>query len=324
MPMAPEGDGAIELSFSSSVVAELLFLMKTSRRERQQPQLPGVPVLEDELADRVSSFWEGDLPYWELLVLAHEAGALTGPLVASEISSRLGPACDSVEVSQPLRSEPKEDRAVIRSRLATLRSDKRLRRRYLRLVGEVWATYEDDWTRRLLPVITRAVDTCSARASRGETAPWQGLVKSSDTSDKILDAGWARARESRRGLVAICAYGGSLVIDLPGEQFFAMSLSERAIVDRTRTIDLARRLRAIADPTRMALVELVALAPRTIGELAIELGVSQPTVSNHVKILRDSGLIRAAGGAGGGRRLEVDREELQRLFGSVAEVVGGL
>ena len=54
---------------------------------------------------------------------------------------------------------------------------------------------------------------------------------------------------------------------------------------------------ALGDPTRRAIFERLAERPRAVGELAGELPVSRPAVSQHLKVLRDAGLVvdRAAG-----------------------------
>jgi len=48
---------------------------------------------------------------------------------------------------------------------------------------------------------------------------------------------------------------------------------------------------ALGDPTRRAIFERVALRPRSVGALAAELPVSRPAVSQHLKILKDAGLV---------------------------------
>jgi DNA-binding transcriptional ArsR family regulator len=54
---------------------------------------------------------------------------------------------------------------------------------------------------------------------------------------------------------------------------------------------------ALGDPTRRAIFELLADRPRAVGELAAELPVSRPAVSQHLKVLKEAGLVadRAAG-----------------------------
>jgi DNA-binding transcriptional ArsR family regulator len=48
---------------------------------------------------------------------------------------------------------------------------------------------------------------------------------------------------------------------------------------------------ALADPTRRAVFERVANRPRSVGALAAELPVSRPAVSQHLKVLKDAGLV---------------------------------
>lgn len=54
---------------------------------------------------------------------------------------------------------------------------------------------------------------------------------------------------------------------------------------------------ALGDPTRRAIVARLADRPRSVGELAAELPVSRPAVSQALKVLKDAGLVseRAAG-----------------------------
>src|ERR671937_1700145 len=48
---------------------------------------------------------------------------------------------------------------------------------------------------------------------------------------------------------------------------------------------------ALGDPTRQAIVERLAGGPLAVGELAGELPVSRPAVSQHLKVLKDAGLV---------------------------------
>ena len=50
-------------------------------------------------------------------------------------------------------------------------------------------------------------------------------------------------------------------------------------------------LTALGDPTRRAVFEQLAVQPRAVGELAAELPVSRPAVSQHLKVLKDAGLV---------------------------------
>ena len=47
----------------------------------------------------------------------------------------------------------------------------------------------------------------------------------------------------------------------------------------------------LASPRRLALVQRLAASPATVGELAEDLGVSQPLVSQHLRVLRQARLV---------------------------------
>ena len=53
------------------------------------------------------------------------------------------------------------------------------------------------------------------------------------------------------------------------------------------------QLAALGDPTRRRIFELVGARPRTVAEITRELTVSQSAVSQHLKVLRESRLVRA-------------------------------
>jgi DNA-binding transcriptional ArsR family regulator len=50
-------------------------------------------------------------------------------------------------------------------------------------------------------------------------------------------------------------------------------------------------LSALGDPTRRTIFECLAERPRAVGELAGSLPVSRPAVSQHLKVLKDAGLV---------------------------------
>ncbi len=51
------------------------------------------------------------------------------------------------------------------------------------------------------------------------------------------------------------------------------------------------RIDALADPTRRTVFELLREGPLAVGELASSLPVSRPAVSQHLRVLKDAGLV---------------------------------
>src|SRR5437764_10033464 len=52
-------------------------------------------------------------------------------------------------------------------------------------------------------------------------------------------------------------------------------------------------LQVLAEPRRLAILEVLREGEQPVGELVARLGQSQPAVSKHLRVLRDSGLVEA-------------------------------
>ena len=50
----------------------------------------------------------------------------------------------------------------------------------------------------------------------------------------------------------------------------------------------------LAEPTRRRILDQLLDRPRTVGDLVAELNVSQPSVSKHLRVLRDAGVVEAS------------------------------
>jgi DNA-binding transcriptional ArsR family regulator len=50
-------------------------------------------------------------------------------------------------------------------------------------------------------------------------------------------------------------------------------------------------LQVLAEPRRLAILDLLREGERPVGELVDRLGVSQPAVSKHLRVLKDAGLV---------------------------------
>lgn len=69
---------------------------------------------------------------------------------------------------------------------------------------------------------------------------------------------------------------------------------------------------ALADPTRRVVFERLRNGPRSVGELAADLPVTQPAVSQHLRVLREAKLVEARP-MGTRRVYRVNRERLDLL-----------
>ncbi|WP_206050878.1 ArsR/SmtB family transcription factor [Nocardioides speluncae] len=73
-------------------------------------------------------------------------------------------------------------------------------------------------------------------------------------------------------------------------------------------------LTALGDPTRRAIFERLAERPRAVGELAAELPVSRPAVSQHLKVLKQARLVTDRS-VGTRRVYQLDPDGLAELRG---------
>src|SRR4051794_12198002 len=57
--------------------------------------------------------------------------------------------------------------------------------------------------------------------------------------------------------------------------------------------DVESAFEIIAEPNRRAILSLLVSSEQSVGELERQLGLSQPTVSKHLRVLREAGLVEA-------------------------------
>ena len=78
---------------------------------------------------------------------------------------------------------------------------------------------------------------------------------------------------------------------------------------------------ALGDPTRRAIFESLARKPKPVGELAAELPVSRPAVSQHLRVLKEAGL--ATDRADGTRRIyQIRQQGVQAIHGYLDQMWG--
>jgi uncharacterized protein YndB with AHSA1/START domain/DNA-binding MarR family transcriptional regulator len=88
-------------------------------------------------------------------------------------------------------------------------------------------------------------------------------------------------------------------------------------------MNVQRVLAAIAEPTRFRIVELLASAPRTVGEVASELGALQPQTTKHLQAMEAAGVITVHR-LGRRRVASLRRETFEQLAGSLGVFVAAL
>jgi DNA-binding transcriptional ArsR family regulator len=194
------------------------------------------------------------------------------------------------------------------------------KRRWLAVMREYHAVFFAEEENRLQPILERMLADAKALAGK-TTVPdlierlSNGFTLSADIElDRLVlvPSVWlhpyvVRAEITERELLVVWGAHPPGHRVVPGE-----SVPEDALLV----------LRALADPTRLRLLRLIAAEPRSLQSLAQEVKLSLPTVSHHIRELRGSGLIRLeVGGRGRESKYTVRWSSAERAFGDLKEFV---
>jgi ArsR family transcriptional regulator, arsenate/arsenite/antimonite-responsive transcriptional repressor len=88
-----------------------------------------------------------------------------------------------------------------------------------------------------------------------------------------------------------------------------------APLDRPTAERLARLLKAVADPARLQLISLIKASAKgesCVCDLTVPLALSQPTVSHHLRVLTEAGIVRRES-RGTWAWYSIEEERLQEL-----------
>lgn len=284
------------LGVHGSIAVEIDWALSAAHRSsKSTPSVLEALYRDDpDLAHRVRTLWgPGETltypGYLELSVLAW-AGGLLFSLDAEEFLSRLGELARSLPEDLPLESEKPEDRMALLRRLHVLRTSAKRRAAYTDVVREVWSRVAPAWASEGRRAVESAVHDREVLIAKDPD--WRDFLRAeSDHFDHVdrLAAGLGPGGEVAI-VPAFLTYKG-LVVDLPGYVVVGVRAESSAALARARTEVLARRLKAISDPTRLAMLDALSRSEMTVTQIAEAFSLAQPTVSNHIKVLREAGVI---------------------------------
>jgi DNA-binding transcriptional ArsR family regulator len=274
-----------------------------------------------DLAERVRTFWgdtDDETSFTEMHILAYYSGALhaTDPDVLWQALER---AIPTVPLDLDVASESDEELALFSDRFRRLKQSPALVRAYLDLLAEVWAPVNDLW-QQWLPAIEQA-----GRHFVSQFQPRTSLDQLITPGCDIFRKHLPRIASNIEGgkpvaFVPCLFFGSSLYLDFPELVVIGIGVESGDEQARARTESVARRLKAVADPTRLAILHSLAAAPSSVGELATLFRLAQPTVSMHVKVLRESGLVHSER-KDGRMRLSADPGAVEALLGDLRAAV---
>jgi len=195
---------------------------------------------------------------------------------------------------QELLSEPARDRPAIRDRMRRLREDAETRHLYREILQEVWRTASAAWAGHGRARVIKACAVWRARLDKGTTI--EELVPPRHPLTRAEQLGFedllAHRMEFAVSPLHFCMSGGH-VADLGDFVHIAVPASDLHPVRKVRDASfVADRLRVLAEPTRVHILIQLFSAPAGVMEVARVLRMSQPTVSGHLKVLRNAGLVQ--------------------------------
>jgi len=239
-----------------------------------------------QLARRTQNFWaEGDEGFPEVIVIANRRRLLAGESLDEFLADLPLTALRTDHLT--LASETPETRAMIIGRLDRLAADRALRRRYLALLRDLWKSVRADWEANGLPAVRQAAEIAERRLAAGEHP--------ADLAPKVSEPLLALLRQPGRAEMLVCPgyFTGRCVWELPGTLLlgFAADAGGELAELRARAEGIAQRLKALSDPTRLAILLRVGRGAASITDVTREFGISQPAVSMHFRVLREAELV---------------------------------
>jgi DNA-binding transcriptional ArsR family regulator len=311
---------AVAASAPSELAWILNLLTQTARyavpalAELEASLLPGIARLREPMTQRTRQLWQDGQPgCTELLLCADQAGCMLEDEPRRLFSWLRGGARGADD--HELITESVQDRAIIRGRLRRLREDARARDSYVRILDDLWRLASPAWDRHGRQVVAEACAAWNARLETG--APITELVPPRHPLTRVnqpqFEDLFTRRVEFALSPLYFCMSGGH-VVDLGEYIHIAVPASDLLPIRRVRDAAfVADRLRVLAEPTRVRILLQAMSAPSGVMEMTRSLGISQPTVSGHLKVLLDAGLVQPQ--RRGGRSVFVaSRKRVERLL----------
>lgn len=319
----PFRPGTPSVAVRPSLAVELFWTSWMLWRDKA-PSVPGLDLktpAAQALAARIADLWtDGEPCLTELLVLAGESGTLFTLDPATLLDGISAAAAQPVDAGRlKLATESREGRDRILKRLERLSSDPALRRRLEWVLRDLWSLIRPAWEAGR-PRVEAAARRLADQVAEG-TDPIELLTGLHSSWREQVGTG---LRGEDAVIVPALISGSALMLDLPGAFLAGTPLDppDPAAQLRTAAGAAARPLKALADPTRLAVLGFLRGHPAGVVEIAERFGLSQPTVSVHFKTLREAGLVR--GERQTGRVLySVDEARVQAVLAAAGRVAEG-
>jgi DNA-binding transcriptional ArsR family regulator len=324
MPALTESNVTSEIKVAPSAPLELMWLMHNSEANHE---LIGPYATQEAIRLRfgaeAKAFWgDGVRGYTDLVILAHRSDTMFDLDLKAFFSRFEEAAADDAPVPAML-SETPEERKAFAERLRKLRTEPDVRARYLTLLQSVWAAACDEW------------ETMGRSAAAIAAAEWRERLRNGAGFMDILERQhvW-KSRPQLDELAGAAAADGRLVLspgwffgeihvdEIEGMMYVGRGIRARDDAEDRRMVatHVASELKTLADPTRLRILLCLAREPASVTEVARDFKLSQPTVSGHVQLLREAGLLEEKT-EGRSAKLSANPEAVRRLLNEAQDAL---
>ena len=322
MPIQQEPTEAPRIRVSPSAPLELMWLLHNCEATHPlKGSMASLEALRQKFQSELRSFHgDGVRGVTEAVVLAQRSGTLIDLDLDRFFASLEATAAAGGE-APTLLSESASERRAINERLRRLQADPALRARYRGLLQSVWEAARGEWESEGSAAATvaaaewtRLLDAgASFRTLLERPRIWPGRPELDELAD-------GAAAEGKLVLSPGWYFGEIHVVELDGTLYMGrvVRTEDHEAARRETATRVAGNLKALADPTRLGILLWLARHPASVTEIANHFELAQPTVSGHVQLLRDAGLLEDRL-AGRRSKLIVARERLKGLMGDAED-----
>lgn len=322
MPILERPSAPTPIRVAASAPLELMWVLHNCQAKHVlSGPFASLEPLRLALGSSMRSFWEdGVRGFTEAVVLAQRGGTLFDHDL-DRFFSTLEEVAAAGGDAGTLLSETATERRAIEVRLRRLAAEPELRERYAALLTAAWQPLRKEWEEIGKAAAIAAATNWTRRVAEGvdfralleRPRVWPGRPELDELADSA-------ASDGRLVLSPGWYFGEIHVVELDGTLYLGRGFrtEDQEAMRRETAARVAGNLKALADATRLNILLQLAYKPSSVTEVARRFELSQPTVSAHVQVLRDAGLLEDRPN-GRSSQLFVNEQRLKALFGDAEE-----
>ncbi len=334
MPIQSSRTETADLRVMPSAALELMWVLHNGAADHELGgRFTTTEPVRVKYGAAIRSFWPDKVRgFTELVVLAERSETLLDPDIRGFFAAfERGAGSRAAEThdffagarTPSLLSETPAERVAVANRLEALRADAGVRARYLGLLKDVWEAVRVEWEQTGRAAVIAATRQWQKQLAEGtpyrdllqRTRLWPGRPDLEEMAD-------ADAAGGRMVLTPGWFFGDIHIVEIDGSMYLGRGILPHGdLADQRQTArHVSKTLKAFADPTRLSILMWLAQKPASVTEISRHFQLSQPTVSGHVQLLREAGVIEDRP-AGRSSLLSVREESVRQVLGGAEEAL---